>query len=155
AKADEKITRFDAGTVLVREGDHSRKMFIIKDGKVRVYKTYMNQRITLAILGKGEVFGELSFFDAEPRSASVEALTDIQAVVIDGETVSHEIKGLPKWIFPILRTTFQRFRDIDQKMAVLQSMNEYQKKAFKTDNVGKTVYLELLRFLKTLRLLFE
>jgi CRP/FNR family cyclic AMP-dependent transcriptional regulator len=152
---DGKIQRFEAGSILVREGERSRKMFVIREGKARVYKTYLNKRVTLAILGKGEVFGELSFFDAEPRSASVETLTELEALVLDGEKAEKEIEGLPNWIFPILRSTFDRFREADRKITVLQSVNEYKKLVFKTDLVAQTIYLELLRFIKTLKMLYK
>lgn len=152
---DSSVQHFSAGFSLVLENEISRKMFIIKKGKARVYKTYMGRKVTLAILGQGEIVGELSFFDAQPRSASVEALTELSAIVIDGEKASEQIAGLPKWIFPIFRSVFQRFRDADQKMTVLQSMNEYQKKTFKHDTVAQTIYMELLRFVKTLTVLYD
>src|SRR4051794_14660617 len=94
-----EIRTVPAGTQLVQENDLSRRMFIIKKGKARVYKTYHGQRITLAVLGEGEVFGELSFFDAQPRSASVEALTELSALVIEGEESLKQIAQLPSWIF--------------------------------------------------------
>jgi CRP/FNR family cyclic AMP-dependent transcriptional regulator len=150
------VQKFAAGSRLVVENDSSsRRMYIIRTGKVRVYKNYLNQRITLAILGAGEVFGEMSFFDAEPRSASVEALTEVTAVVLDGEVAKRELAGLPEWIYPIFRTVFHRFREMDSRMTVLQSMNEFQKRAFRTDNVAKTIYLDILRFIKTLKILYE
>ena len=142
-----------AGTLLVEEHDQSRKMFLIKEGKARVFKSYMGQKVTLAILGAGEVFGELSFFDAQPRSASVEALTDLTVIVVDGALANEQLSKLPDWVWAVFRTVFFRFREMDQKMMVLQSLNEYQKKNFKNDAAGKTVYLELLRYLKALRLL--
>ncbi|MBS1983908.1 MAG: cyclic nucleotide-binding domain-containing protein [Bdellovibrionales bacterium] len=146
---------FEAGAKLVTENELSRKMFIIKKGKVRVWKNYVGQKVTLAILGEGEVFGELSFFDAAPRSASVEALTDVEAIVIDGKRATEQIAGLPSWVIPIFKTVFHRFREADQKITVLQSMNEFQKKALNTDAVGKSIYMELLRFIKTLELLYS
>ena len=152
---DSQLITISAGALLIRENESSRKMYILKSGKVRVFKEYMNRRITLAILGAGEVFGELSFFDAEKRSASVEALTDVTAIVIDGERANQQIGTLPDWVLPIFRTVFHRFREADSKITVLQSMNEYQKKIFKTDTVGRTVYLELLRFIKALEMLYE
>lgn len=149
-----KIEKIKPGTQLIRERELSRKMYIIKKGKVRVYKTYMEQRITLAILGEGEIFGELSFFDAEPRSASVEALTHVEVVVIDGKKSLDEIKGLPSWIMPVFKSVFRRFREADQKIAVLESINEFQKNSQKKcDKNASTIYLELLRFVKTFTLI--
>lgn len=142
-----------AGTRLVTENEFSRKMFVIKSGKVRVWKSYVGQRVTLAILGEGEVFGELSFFDAAPRSASVDALTDLEVLVIDGKQATEQIANLPSWVVPIFKTVFHRFREADQKIAVLESLKEFQKKFMRTDNVAKSVYLELLRFIRTLELL--
>ncbi|MEK7689863.1 MAG: cyclic nucleotide-binding domain-containing protein, partial [Bdellovibrionota bacterium] len=124
----------------------------IREGKVRVYKRYLGQKNTLAIVGEGDVFGELSFFDAKPRSASIEALTDVTVLAVDGKSATAD---LPHWVMPLLRTAFHRFREADQKITVLQSINEYQKRAFKKDAVAKTIYLELFRFIKTLKLLYK
>jgi CRP-like cAMP-binding protein len=79
---DISLVTYPASTILVTEGEYSRKMFVIKKGRARVFKTYLGQKVTLSILGAGEVFGELSFFDAEPRSASVEALTELTALTL-------------------------------------------------------------------------
>ena len=144
--------KLKVGTVIIREDEISRKMYFIREGKVRVYKRYLGQKITLAILGEGEVFGELSFFDAKPRSASIEALTDVTVLAVDGKSATAD---LPHWVMPLLRTAFHRFREADQKITVLQSINEYQKRAFKKDAVAKTIYLELFRFIKTLKLLYK
>ncbi len=50
-----ELKSYPAGTRLVTENEFSRKMFIVKSGKVRVYKNYVGQKITLAVLGEGEV----------------------------------------------------------------------------------------------------
>ena len=143
----------NAGRGLVTENEISRKMFIIKEGKARVYKTYLGQRVTLAILGPGEIFGEMSFVDAEPRSASVEALTDMRVVIIDGEKGSTQLEQLPEWVWTIFRTVFNRFREMDQKLTVLQSIHDFRKKSSPNDSVSSTIYLEMLRFMKTLKLI--
>lgn len=99
------------------------------------------------------MFGELSFFDAAPRSASVDSLTDVEVIVIDGKQATDQISGLPSWVVPIFKTVFHRFREADQKITVLQSMNEFQKKVLRSDGVAKSIYLELLRFIRTIELL--
>ena len=80
-----RAVSINAGTIIVKENEVSRKMYIIRKGKARVYKTYLNHKVTIAVLGEGEIFGELSFFDAQPRCASVEALSDLNLVEIDGD----------------------------------------------------------------------
>ena len=154
-ETDGRALTFKPGTRVICENEVSRKMFIIRKGKARVYKTYLNHKITIAVLGEGEVFGELGFFDAQPRCASVEALTELSLVEIDGENAENRVSQLPGWVFSIMRQVFHRFRELDQKITVLQSMSEFQKKAFKTDTVAKTIYTELMRFIRTMELLME
>ena len=149
------VVAFPAGQILIRENELSRKMYIVKSGTVRVYKTYMGNKITLAVLGRGETFGEFSFFDAQPRSATVETVTDVSAYVIDGATAEKQIKQLPEWMLPLLKSVFNRFREADQKLTILQSMNEFEKKHFGSDKMALTVYQELLRFSNALALLYE
>ncbi|MBF0363157.1 MAG: cyclic nucleotide-binding domain-containing protein [Oligoflexia bacterium] len=148
------INKFTTGTTIVYEKEISRKMYIVVKGKVRVYKNYMGQKVTLAVLGEGEIFGELSFIDAEPRSASVEALSDVFVAIIDGDKSLKEIETLPKWVLPVMKTVFQRFREADQRIAILENMYEFQKKNFKQDKVAQTIYNELLRFFKTLKIIY-
>ncbi|MBF0363429.1 MAG: cyclic nucleotide-binding domain-containing protein [Oligoflexia bacterium] len=149
------VVNYKAGAILVQENEVSRKMFIVLDGQVRVFKGHLGGKITLAVLGKGEIFGELSFFDAEPRSASVEALSDVSLVVIDGDKSGNELTALPKWVVPVMKTVFHRFREADQRITILQSMYEFQKKNLKSDQVAQAIYCEILRFVKTMKLVYD
>ncbi|MBT4793491.1 MAG: cyclic nucleotide-binding domain-containing protein [Halobacteriovoraceae bacterium] len=146
---------FKKGTVLIKENDLSRKLFILRTGKVVVYKKHMSGKINLAVLEAGEIFGELSFFDAKKRSASVQALTDIAVDCIDGLTLEDEIKELPSWVHIIFKSVAQRFRKVDDKMTVLQSMIDFQSKSFSGDTIAIDVYSELLRFIKIISMLIS
>ena len=65
------------GEVLFHEGDSGDKLYIVADGKVKLGRTSSDGRENLlAILGPGQMFGELSLFDPGPRSATVTAVTD-------------------------------------------------------------------------------
>jgi CRP-like cAMP-binding protein len=144
-----------SGKIFIHENDVSRKLFILRKGRVRVYKSYMGGKITLAILGPGEIFGELSFFDSKPRSASVEALTDVHVDCIDGEQLSDDIKSLPTWVHSVFKSVATRFRTIDQQMAVYQSLNNFKRKTLATEAVGSTIYSDLLRITKILKMILH
>jgi CRP/FNR family cyclic AMP-dependent transcriptional regulator len=154
-KPEGHIQRFNQGQILIRENEISRKMFVLRHGKVRVYKTYMGQKITIAILGEGEIFGELSFFDGQPRSATVEAVSNVECFVIDSDDANEAFRGLPDWFQPIVKTVFNRLRSADSKTTLLQSMNEIEKRHFKRDTVAKGLYTELYRFNQVFVLLYE
>lgn len=149
------LKRIKANTVVIHENTSSRKMFILKSGKVRVFKNHIGQKVTLATLGPGEVFGELSFFDSEPRSASVETITDCEAIVIEGDKALEEVAKLPKWVTGVFKSVFSRFREMDSQLLILQSMNEFQKKAMSYNTIARTIYFELSRYNHLLRVCFE
>lgn len=148
---ESKVMNFKIGTVLIQENTLSRKMFIIVKGKARVYKNYLGKKITLATLGPGELFGELSFFDAAPRSASVEVTKDMKAIIVDGKNSADMASELPEWLTCLLKTTFKRFRQLDHQLMIFQSISDFQKNAMKIDITAKVIYQELVRYNKMLK----
>ena len=134
----------ESGNLLISENDISRKLYILKKGKVRVFKKYKGGKIVLAILGPGEIFGELSFFDSKPRSASVEAITDIVVECIDGEDIELDIEALPSWLKLVFNVISTRFRVVDQQVALLKSSSEYESKDVSKASVANTIYSDIL-----------
>ncbi len=67
------------GDVLFNEGDAGNQLYVVIDGKIKLGRTSADGRENLlAILGPGQMFGELSFFDPGPRSATATAVTDVE-----------------------------------------------------------------------------
>ncbi|NGN93930.1 Crp/Fnr family transcriptional regulator [Nocardioides sp. KC13] len=70
-------TRLKRGEVLFHEGDAADRLYAVVSGKVKLSRAAANgQDSLLAILGPGQVFGELSLFDPGRRSSTVAAVTD-------------------------------------------------------------------------------
>ena len=65
-----------AGEIIVREGDPPGPMYVIEQGRVRVYKHDGGGESHLEFLRTGDFFGERSLFRNEPRAASAEAVSD-------------------------------------------------------------------------------
>jgi CRP-like cAMP-binding protein len=62
---------FEADDCVVREKEVSRDLFVILEGRISIGKTlYAGDERELGVLGPGEFFGEMSFLDDSPRSAS-------------------------------------------------------------------------------------
>jgi len=72
---------YNKGDLIVRGGDLGSAMFIVVDGRVRVFQGTKE----LGVLGARTVFGELSALDPEPRAASVEALEDCTLLKLEGD----------------------------------------------------------------------
>lgn len=96
--------------VILREDDEGQDVFLILDGQVQVC-THIATRGNplspgLARLGKNDIFGELSMFDGEPRSAEVIALTDCTLVKFDGPSMISYLDLHPAKGYFILREIF-------------------------------------------------
>lgn len=78
--------------ILVHEGKKGQGLYVMSTGLARVYVTLDGEEITLALLRSGDYFGERSLLTGEPRAASVAALTDMQAVLLEGDTFKNLAK---------------------------------------------------------------
>ena len=77
------------GDVLFNEGDDGSQLYIVTEGKVKLGRSSADGRENLlAILGPGQMFGELSFFDPGPRSATATAVTDVELKSLSHEALS-------------------------------------------------------------------
>ncbi len=74
------------GEVLFNEGDDGNQLYVVTEGKIKLGRTSPDGRENLlAILGPGQMFGELSFFYPGPRSATATSVTDVTV-----QSLSHE-----------------------------------------------------------------
>lgn len=67
---------FPAGTALFREGDQGDTFFLIKQGRVLVFRSGERETLELAHLGPGDLFGEMALAGHLPRNASARCETD-------------------------------------------------------------------------------
>jgi CRP/FNR family cyclic AMP-dependent transcriptional regulator len=90
-------TKLRRGDVLFHEGDAGDRLYIVMDGKVKLGRTSSDGRENLlAILGPGQMFGELSLFDPGPRSATVTAVTDASFASLSHEDLLRWLEGRPQ-----------------------------------------------------------
>ena len=76
------LSAFKMGEVIVKEGEEGEKMYLIKDGTVRVtIKDKTGNDKLLGELSEGEFFGEVALATNRPRVATVTAKTDVKAIV--------------------------------------------------------------------------
>jgi CRP/FNR family transcriptional regulator len=101
---------FEAGEVIVNEGDEGDEAYIIYSGQVEVYKTLAAGRVvSLNLLGPGEIFGEIALFGDGFRSASVKAIQETLVGVIKKEKLYEIIREFPDMAIEMLKVQTQRF----------------------------------------------
>ena len=85
---------YPAGTIIVRQGEPGVGLYVLISGRARVHQESTDGGPRqLALLGGGDIFGEMALLDIAPRSASVTAEEDIRALVIpifDFRTLLHD-----------------------------------------------------------------
>jgi CRP/FNR family transcriptional regulator, cyclic AMP receptor protein len=98
-----------AGTVLTREGASGGIAFILASGRAEVERRGKR----LAVLGPGDVVGELSLIDGKPRSATVRALTDLEVLEIDTRDLTRLLRTTPAVTRKLLEVLAGRIRHAD------------------------------------------
>ncbi len=71
-----------AGHVILREGDAGRNLFLLRQGRVRVFRTSGHGEVELMNLSAPSFFGEMSILEEMPRSASVQAISSVSLLIL-------------------------------------------------------------------------
>ena len=108
------------GDVLFSEGEPGDRLYVITEGKIKLGATSSDGRETLlAILGPGEMYGELTLFDPGPRTATATALTDARVVGLGNTDLMPWLTGRPEVAVSLLGALARRLRRTNDAMADL------------------------------------
>ncbi len=98
----------DKGVVLTKEGLPGRECFVVANGKAKC--TLRGKR--LATYGPGDVFGEMSLLDNEPRAATITAESDMVLFVVDARSFWGLCEQAPTVTKKIMKAIGQRLRRV-------------------------------------------
>jgi CRP/FNR family transcriptional regulator, cyclic AMP receptor protein len=108
------------GRTLFNEGDPGDRLYVVTAGKIKLGRTAADGRENLlAILGPGEMFGELSLFDPGPRTATATAVTDTSVLGLGHDELEPWLTGRPEVAAQLLGALAQRLRRTNEAMADL------------------------------------
>lgn len=108
---------FPTNHTIFTEGQEGRSLYIVVSGQVRVH---IGDR-QLAQLEQGACFGEMSLFDAEPRSASVTTLAPCECLMLTQQQLYDAIDETPGIAVNIIRLLSRRTRELNQKLNAVQA----------------------------------
>jgi CRP/FNR family transcriptional regulator, cyclic AMP receptor protein len=113
---------FPPGAFVFQEGEHGAEMYIVLDGRVRISKFIPGGgEEALAILDRGDFFGEMALIDGQPRSADARAHEGpVTVLALDQPTV-HEVLAMDPqaslgFLQLLCRLIAKRLREIDEKV---------------------------------------
>jgi CRP-like cAMP-binding protein len=105
--------RISAGEIVFREGDASAEAYLVRAGRIEVVKASPRGPVRLAVLGAGDVLGEMGLLDERPRSASARALEEVTLDAISGPEFARLLADDPVSSRAILRVLFERLRAVN------------------------------------------
>lgn len=92
------------GRNLMREGERGRELFVILDGAADVRRDGQ----TLTTLGPGDVVGEIALLSKVPRTATVTAVTPVNALVLEDRAFRKLTEDVPGIAQKVARTLAER-----------------------------------------------
>jgi CRP/FNR family cyclic AMP-dependent transcriptional regulator len=110
------IRDYPAGTILFEEHDPGSKMYVIRQGRVRIFRRLGTSEIVLAFLGAGEFFGEMSLLEGLPRSASAEVVEPSQIIEVGGDAFEEMVRGNIEIAVRIMKKLASRLREADGRI---------------------------------------
>ena len=107
---------FPRGTVLFREGEPGKEMYVVQSGRVDISKRVGGEEKLLTTLGQGEFFGEMSILNNAPRSASATCAEDSKLLVIDPKTFEAMIRGNAEIALRMIKKLADRLQEADHQI---------------------------------------
>jgi CRP/FNR family cyclic AMP-dependent transcriptional regulator len=112
--------RLVRGQTLFTEGESGDRLYVVTAGKIKLVHTAPDGRENLlAVLGRGEMFGELSLFDPGPRTATATAVTKATLVGLGHDDLELWLRGRPEVATHLLAALAQRLRRTNEHLADL------------------------------------
>jgi CRP/FNR family transcriptional regulator, cyclic AMP receptor protein len=107
--------RYRKGNVIFVQGEPGERCFVIGSGTVKISAYHPDGReAVLAVLGPGDVLGELALFEDSPRSADASALEDAMLLSLDSKSLNEAIVTHPPIAIALLNVLGTRLRQTNE-----------------------------------------
>lgn len=90
------VATFAAGDTLMRQDEEGSTMYLVLKGKIRIEAEGPSGKVHLAELGRDACVGEVSVLTSGPRTATVTAVADVDAVAFERHRIQRVLDGYPK-----------------------------------------------------------
>ena len=113
------IKKFKKGDLIVTEGTHGDEAYLIKSGKVEIFRSIEHKKVVISILEAEQIFGEMSLIDEKPRSASAIALENTEVIALNHEKFNELMYTKPKALTVFTKNLIENLRIMNQKICNL------------------------------------
>jgi CRP/FNR family cyclic AMP-dependent transcriptional regulator len=107
---------FKAGTVLFREGETGRDMYVVQQGKVTISMRVGDVEKILSTLGPGEFLGEMAILNNKPRSATATCAVDCKLLHVDAKTFEAMVRSSGEIALRMIKKLAERLQDANEQI---------------------------------------
>ena len=119
----ERLITVAPGEYIFRQGDLGTEMFVVHAGEIEIVREG-DPPDSVALLEKGDFFGEMSLLEDVPRSASARARNESTLLRVDGAMFTDLVRSEPEFAVCIMRRLSRRVRELDRRLALRESAEE-------------------------------
>ena len=149
----------DSGKVIFREGEEGDQMFIIQEGSIRISKNIDGKEYTLAVLSKGDFFGEMALVTRVKRTATATAGDTVRYLAFNRDGFIGMIEKNAKIALNIIDKLCRRLQQANQQIHHLKKNNEQGLVAlnifYSFAEVGMTRELDLVKVIRDISMNLE
>lgn len=123
------------GTILFEEGDMGKEFYLLKRGKVEIFKTTdMGEKLVLSVIEPGNIFGEMSMITGQSRAATAICMTNCLISTADSDNLEALVLNNPQFSYKLLQTLayrlsnsegilMKRIQDLETDIQILTEQN--------------------------------
>ncbi|KYG65626.1 nucleotide-gated potassium channel protein [Bdellovibrio bacteriovorus] len=112
---------YKPGDFIFFEGDIENHFYIVENGVVSIFtKDNTGKKIPISEIVDGESFGEFALISNSPRSATAQAMTDVNLVKVSEEGFKELMADLPPWAESMLKSFVERLQNMTEKIRELE-----------------------------------
>jgi hypothetical protein len=105
-----------AGEVLFQEGVRGEEVYVVRSGRLRIFKQHDGHSVELGIAEPGEMIGEMAFFGRTARAATVEAIEPSEVLELDLAGFRTYLQRQPVWLRVMIDSLIGHLRDTSQRV---------------------------------------
>ncbi len=98
------------GERIFKEGDDASSAYLIQDGEVEIYREANGEKVALATMGKGAIFGEMGLVDSKPRMASARAIAMTTVVIVTRPMFQEKLNKTDPFVRALLNIFVETIR---------------------------------------------
>jgi CRP/FNR family cyclic AMP-dependent transcriptional regulator len=112
-----ELAQVRKGSILFKQGERGDAAFLVNAGAIGIYREVEGQKIPLATIRKGELFGEMAVVDGSARMATAFAISDCTVTVISATTIAEKMRKVDPFIKSLVQMLMNSLRTVHSSYA--------------------------------------